>query len=247
MRRLRWVAGLALVAFLIVAVIGLLNSSALAVDVVTVNGVDRDLASEVYSATDIEPGQPLVDVDTAAVEGLVEELPWVRSAAVSRSWNGTVVVEVEQRQTLLALAGTDGSDFVGVDQDGIQVTRLSSDLVVDAAPIPLVQGLAVDIQLGQSAPPSVALAINFLLSAPADIRDIVGQIEVADEELFVVLTSGSRARLGDSRQLGAKYQSLETVLQQVDLSCLESVDVSVPSAPSLTRSCADGETGGQDG
>ncbi len=258
-RRLRWVGGLAIVAFMAVAVIGLLNSDMLAVDVVTVNGVERNQAEEVYRATNIEAGQPLIDVDNEAAAEFVEELAWVRSAVVSRSWNGTVVVDVEMRKTLFALADPTGSEFVGIDKDGIQVRRLAVDSTMnslhplnlevgsESATFTLVHGLTVDIEPGELAPPSAALAINFLVSAPDDIRQLVGRMDVVGDELVLIFNSGSTARLGDSRQLGAKFQSLETVLEQVDLACLESVDVAVPSAPSVTRSCADSEEAGQDG
>ncbi len=261
-RRLRWVAGFALLALLAVAVIGFLNSDAMSVDVVTVNGVERDRAEQVYRATQVEAGQPLIDVDGDEVASRVEQLPWVRAAAVARSWNGTVVIDVESRQTLFALAGTVEGEYVGVDSDGVQIERLGSDQVADSVVrtqassgadtagsviAPVLHGVTVDIQPGQSAPPAAALAINFLLSAPEDVRQMVGSMEAVDGELSLRLKSGSVAKLGDSRQLGAKYQSLETVLAQVDLACLAAVDVSVPSAPSVTRSCQTGDEVGQDG
>lgn len=256
-RRLRWVAGLALIAFLAVSVIGLLNSDVFAVENVTVDGVDRDLAEQVYRATRIEPGQPLIDVDEGVAARAVEELPWVRSADVARAWSGTVTVLVEPRVTLFALAVPDGSGYVGLDRDGVQVRRVSAELIVDSplasdggegeASVPLIHGLVVEPDPGAIGPPEAALAINFLVSAPDSMRTLVQRMELVDGALHLRLVTGGVADLGDSRQLGAKYQALETILNQVDLDCLGTVDVSVPTAPSVTRTCQPAEDGGQDG
>lgn len=258
-RRLRWVAGLALVALLAVAAIAIANSPALAVDKVTVNGVDRDRAEQVYRASRLEAGLPLLDVDTAAASSSVRELPWVRTAEVERGWNGTVVINVEPRQILFALATPDQAEFVAVDSEGIQIARLSA-AEVTASPlasastvgdpaegVPLIHGLVVNPDPGAIAPPEAALAINFLVAVPDSVRSVVREAEVVDQTLQIHLMSGGVALFGDSRLLGAKFQALETILNQVDLACLETVDISAPTAPSVTRTCQPGETSGQDG
>ena len=53
--------------------------------------------------------------------------------------------------------------------------------------------------------------------------------------LVARLVDGGEVRLGDASRLAAKLRSLETVLTQVDLTCLAVVDVRAPGSPVLTR------------
>jgi hypothetical protein len=49
------------------------------------------------------------------------------------------------------------------------------------------------------------------------------------------LAGGGVARLGPTTALGSKLVAVATVLGQVDLSCLATIDARVPSAPVVTR------------
>ena len=55
------------------------------------------------------------------------------------------------------------------------------------------------------------------------------------ERLRGAKTVGGRARFGDGTDLDGKLQALETMLARVDLRCIDTIDVRVPSAPALTR------------
>ena len=113
---------------------------------------------------------------------------------------------------------------------------------VDARPAGFVpvRGVEASGELGEVAPPDAALPINFLEALPDHLAPEITGIEVADGELWADLDAGGRANFGDSNELGGKFQSLETVLARVDLSCLSMLDLRVPAAPALRRS--DGTT-----
>jgi hypothetical protein len=53
--------------------------------------------------------------------------------------------------------------------------------------------------------------------------------------LTATLTQGGEVRFGDATRLPAKLRSLATVLEQVDLVCLDHVDLRAPGNPVLTR------------
>jgi hypothetical protein len=66
---------------------------------------------------------------------------------------------------------------------------------------------------------------------------VPGSISVVTvgEGLTATLAQGGEVRFGDTSRLTAKLRSLETVLQQVDLVCLDQLDLRAPGNPVLTR------------
>jgi cell division septal protein FtsQ len=68
------------------------------------------------------------------------------------------------------------------------------------------------------------------------LRLLVAGIATTDDgAVELQLLDGAVVRLGAADQLAAKLVSAETVLTQVDTTCLATVDVRVPSAPTVTR------------
>ena len=65
------------------------------------------------------PGTPLARVDTDAVAARVGALPPVASVEVSRSWPGTLVIDVTERSPVAAVATPTG--FVLLDAAGVVV------------------------------------------------------------------------------------------------------------------------------
>ena len=120
-RRLRrvWLA-LAVVAVIVLA-LATTRTSLLDVDRVLVTGVDGARAEAVRSAAEVAPDQPLVSLDTGAVADRVEDLPWVASAQVSRSWPATVRVRVTEREVVAAVQVTE-QHVALVDADGYVVS-----------------------------------------------------------------------------------------------------------------------------
>ncbi|MGZ8762180.1 MAG: cell division protein FtsQ/DivIB, partial [Acidimicrobiia bacterium] len=75
-----------------------LESPALDVDHVEVTGTRGVSVIEVAAAAEIFRGDALMFVDTEAARGRVEALPRIASAKVTRSFPGTVHVEVTERE-----------------------------------------------------------------------------------------------------------------------------------------------------
>jgi cell division protein FtsQ len=121
--RARWRAALfalALTAIVAGAAWALLGSRLLAVRSVVVTGTRLVPQSEVLAVAGIEPGTPLIRVNTAKVAARVETIPQVQSARVTRSWPDRVVIAVRERTPVLAVPAP-GGGFDLVDPDGVIV------------------------------------------------------------------------------------------------------------------------------
>ncbi|MEM9131050.1 MAG: FtsQ-type POTRA domain-containing protein [Actinomycetota bacterium] len=228
-RRLGIVAALTAVATLALIAIGLDNSRLFDVDEVVVTGADRADARHIVAASGVDPGQPLSSVDPAATAMAVEAVPWVASATVTRTWRGVIQIEVVERQEA-AVIETDGR-FVLVDLSGRQLEvvadRPAGFLTIDGVQATGVPGDVIE--------PVAVSAVAVAVGLSPDMIPQTERVEVADEQVFLQLTIGGRANLGDDRDLDAKMVALETVLSRVDLTCLDLIDVRVADAPTVRR------------
>ncbi len=228
-RRLRIVVGLAIVSAVAVGVVAFVNSSWFDVDEITVTGHDRADADAIVEASGIDVGQGLLEVDLAAASQQVELVPWVGTAELRRSWNGSIEISVVERGPSVAIGA--GSRFALVDDHGRQLE------VVDQRPdgfLPVV-GIEGSGVPGEPAPTETLAVIALIDAMPATVVDQVEAVVFDADGLGLDLVQGGRVVLGDGTELGAKIQSFETMLARVDLQCLEAIDVRVPAAPTLTR------------
>lgn len=236
--RRRWhrVAGLGIVAVLAVGAVALTRTAALDVDRVTVRGATGDRADQVQAAADVRPGDPLVSIDTGAVAGRVEALPWVAGAEVDRSWKGTIAVQVSERSPL-AVAGR-GEAAVLLDAHGRSLGPAGdADLprVATAAPEP-----------GAFVAASARPTLLVLRGLPEDLRRQVATLNSGSGGVDAVLHDGIRVRLGDATRLSVKAQALAALLELPDRSSVTTIDLRAPSTPAVTRqgSLTDAEPGG---
>lgn len=70
------------------------------VDKVHLQGASPEAREAVLNATGLRRGEPILDVDLAAVRQSVERVGWVKHAQIVRLLPDTVVIAVEQRETL---------------------------------------------------------------------------------------------------------------------------------------------------
>ena len=81
-------------------------SSVLVISKVEVTGVSGIRVNRVLDAADVPIGLQMARLDTAQVRAGIETLPWVRAAAVVRSWPRGVVLVVEPREAAALLEGS---------------------------------------------------------------------------------------------------------------------------------------------
>lgn len=248
LRRLRLVLALTVVTSLAVGTIAFINSTWFDVDSIAVIGNDRADPEEIIEASGIELGQGLHEVNRGgAVAGIVL-VPWVGSATVERGWTGEIVISVEERPPSAALPA--GNRFALVDEHGRQLE------IVTVRPDGYVPILGIESSgvAGEPAPTDALPVIALLGALPPEMARQVASVTVADRHLYLDLSIGGRVDFGDGSDLAQKLQTAETMLARVDLRCLDTIDVRVPSAPVVTRlvdlDAAEpigGETGDQTG
>ncbi|HEY5359100.1 MAG TPA: FtsQ-type POTRA domain-containing protein [Streptosporangiaceae bacterium] len=171
----RWRAAF-LVALALAIVAGaawaLLGSSLLVVRHVQVAGSGSLPAAEVRAAAGIPLGTPLARLNAAAATQRVEQIAWVLSARVTRSWPDTVVISVRRRTPALAVAS--GGVFDLVDVNGVVMATVTRR----PAALPLLQSALAPAQLRGSA--AVRAAGLVLGDLPGSIRNRVTSVTAAD-------------------------------------------------------------------
>jgi hypothetical protein len=121
---------------------------------------------------------------------------------------------------------------VVVDAKGRVLARASE--VPDSGRLVRVVGISGALvpgaELGADAADALGLAGRLAAVVPGSIS-----VVTVGEDLTATLAQGGEVRFGDTNRLTAKLRSLETVLQQVDLVCLDQLDLRAPGNPVLTR------------
>ncbi|HEX6425134.1 MAG TPA: FtsQ-type POTRA domain-containing protein [Acidimicrobiales bacterium] len=232
-RRLRRAALVLGAAAAVVGAVSLTRTTLLDVDRVAVTGAERTSAGAVRRAAGIELGEPLVSVDAGAVADRVEDLPWVATARVERSWPSTVRIEVREREPVASVQVTEASTAV-VDADGWVLAVEGGggpDTAAGGTAIVLtgVRGrVAEGERLDAGAREAVTLAVALAERVP-------GAVASVSTKLDAELADGGTVRFGSIEHLDDKVTATKTVLGDVDLACLEVLDVRVPGSPALTR------------
>ncbi|MGI9119116.1 MAG: cell division protein FtsQ/DivIB [Acidimicrobiales bacterium] len=217
-------------------------SPVLDVDRVVVKGAAMSGDAILADVAGIDPGQAMATLDLRAARLALEAAPWVAVATVRRSWPGTVVISVSERQPVAAvrLAGDTPSQWALVDADGRQL-RIVAD--GELPPLVRVEGFPIEGRPGARLGPELAGALELAgrLSSALPLRPSrVTLVAGAELEAVVSASSGSpevRALLGNGDHLDDKVVALVTVLEQAELKPgpeLSVIDVRVPDAPVLT-------------
>ncbi len=229
-RRLKRLLVLISVAIVALTTVIVLKSPMLDVDEVAVRGAVHTDPAVVTEAAGIQAGQPLLLADVDGARAAIEALPWVAEASVTRDFPSGIVVEVVERvpTALVAAAGTP----VLVDETGVvldlalatptfppYVAVISDEpapAIGGTVPAALLAGIDLAGRLRQN-PPSSVLAVRL---APEVRLDLVG---------------GGQALFGDLSQLDDKVEAFRTMFARVDRTCLDTIDLRVPTHPVLTR------------
>lgn len=231
-RRLQRLLEAGLLLAVVAAFVGALRSPLLDVEAIEVAGAERTPAAAVLDRLGITEGQQLIDVDLGAAGEQVAALPWVDRVRLDRRLDGTVAVHVTERRPV-AIVGPPGVEHL-VDRDG-RVLGPAAQATPQDGPLLRVAGAGLLPEPGAHLEGRFddALALAGLLADAAP--GAVLEVSLIDGELMASLAVGGSARFGDASRLDAKARSLVTLLEQVDLACLELVDLRLPGSPVLTR------------
>ena len=225
----KWrVAFYALLAAGLLAVAGwvVFLSPLLVVRSVVVTGTHLVPRAEVLAAAGVEPGTPLIRVNTAQAAARVDAIGQVRGARVSRSWPDRVVIAVRERVPALVLTAPGGYDLL--DSGGVVVRWSASrvrglPLYLTSVPLTALRG-----------DQDLAAAAAVLGELPAWLRGSVISVTVpAPDQVTLGLAggpagSGRRVTVlwGGTDRAAAKARELAVLMR----SRLSYYDVSAPGS-----------------
>lgn len=228
-RRLKRLLVLIAVALVALGTVIVLRSPVLDVDEVVVRGTSATDADDIRDLVGIDIGAPLLLADLDGAEAAVEELAWVKGAEVSRDLPGGIIVDVVEREAAAVVSGAGQAVLVDVEGTVLEPAPASASppfvhVVVDEAPP----------QVGASVPNELAVAIDLASRLRANPSGVVTAVHL-DPSLRLQLLEGAVVDLGDERALDDKVEAFRTVYARVDRTCLERIDLRVPTHPVLTR------------
>ncbi len=228
-RRLQRVVDILALTVVAGAFVGALWTPLLDVDELHIEGATRTGIDAVRAHAGIEVGDQLIDVDLRAVGRRLTALPWVGEVTLHRGVDGVVRISVTERTAVAAL-GTGGAAVL-VDRDG----RILGPLTERAEAATLIQLSGIDAvpAAGEFLPQGLRGAVRLAERLASGLPGSVASLD--PHGLVAQLAAGGEVRFGDVSSLEAKIQSLQTVLDQVDLRCLAVVDLRLPGSPVLTR------------
>lgn len=238
-RILRRLGPVAVVVLLAAGAYGLSQTAAMDVDQVVVDGSVRSDPVAVAAASGIRSGDPLLGLDAGAIESAVEALPWVADATLSRTWrSGTATLTIVERTPSAIVRTPEG--MMVVDPSG-RVLEFAPPGValLHGGGLAVVEGLPA-APAGTTLGPEVAAPLAVVAALTPGVRSRVEVVRAVGEQVELQLQPDGTVELGRPVDLAEKVQTLQSVLAEVDLSCLAVVDVRVPDTGVLTRvpSCA---------
>jgi cell division protein FtsQ len=198
------------------------RSSLFSVDRVTVTGASHLSTRRVIEESGVR-GRDALWLDTAAIEGALEEDPWIAHATVARRLPSSVEIAVVERVPVAAVEAPGGFTMVAADAT-VLGTRPS------AGRLPLIQPGPTE---GQADPYDAPARMLGALSST--VRAQVASVSPeAGGDLVMRLRSGTLVRFGPATNLRAKADAFAAVLAYVAAqhSRVASIDVRFPAAPS---------------
>ena len=241
------------------------QSALLDVDEVRIVGAERTSAAYLRNVAGVELGPPVLGLDTNTIEERLALLPEVAAVTVASNWGGLVTVEITERLPVARIESADGTAVIagdglvleiieriplgggtGLSDTGLSDTGLSNtDEVGDPAPLeplppeidvlPEIAGAMFSTDRGRQIPDVLDDALRVAAVLPADISSVTDRIEITVDSLVLKVVGGGDIALGDARDLDAKFDAVRAFLAQVDLSCLDTLNVRAPSVPVIRR------------
>lgn len=216
-----------------------LHSSLFDVDEVRVIGTSTELADDIRVASEIAMGDALLRLKTDAAEARLLELPGVVDVSVSRAWTGVVTVDVVQRFAVAEVHTPNGvaevgDDGVVISVSPVRVQAIAGAAIVDSV-LPTVTGVVFSPTAGEQVPEQLTDAVAVAAGLPEDLASTIDTINVAERGVSLNMVGGATTFVGDGRELETKFSAMRAFLSQVDLRCLQEIDLQSPLVPVVRR------------
>ncbi|PPS79062.1 cell division protein FtsQ [Streptomyces sp. MH60] len=203
---------------------------------VSVSGTRVLTPAQVREAADVPVGDPLISVDTKAVEArLRRKLPRIDEVEVERSWPHGIGLKVTERTPVLI--AQKGRNFVEVDDEGVRFATISK------AP----KGVpALELEPARSGSAAASLrrfdddrlvraAVRVAGRLPAKVARATRVVKVRSyDDISLELSGGRTVSWGSGEQGERKARALTALMKATPGA--RHFDVSVPTAPASSGS-----------
>jgi len=191
-----------------------LGPKVLVVRSVVVSGTHLVPASQVRAAAGIPFGEPLLRVNTAAAARRVEAITQVRSAQVSKSWPDRILITVQERTPVLAVARPGAAGSTSAAGGGYDLIDASGVIVRTAQAKPLGMAVfwpSVPVTALQGSP-SVAAAATVLREVPTWIGQSVVVVSASSpQNVTLGLSDGITIVWGSTARATAKAAEMSAL------------------------------------
>ena len=227
----RKVIGISIVFVFLLGLYSATQSELLDVDEINVliTGGGEISSDEVVALSGISFSQSMISVDSNEAESLILVNPWVDDVEINREWPSSISIWVSLREAFAYAVTLDGQ-FATIDSNGIILELFKVDSSNNFVSL-LVEKLAD--------PGSKVDGIEMLLKATRaispDLQQWIKTISPTASGVRGELHGSVFVNLGTSEDFTSAMSDLKAVLAQVELMCIQSIDVSVRENPIIER------------
>ena len=196
---------------------------------VVITGGNEISSDEVVTLSGILLSQSMISVDSEEAESEILKNSWVDEVEVRKDWPGSVLIWVSLRAAFAHVVTIEGN-FATVDINGIVLksSRMESSsnlvtLLVEKLPVP---GAKVE---------RVQMLLEAAKSITPDLQKWVKIISPTANGVRVELEDSVFVDLGTHQDFTNSMSDLKAVLGQVELTCIQSIDVSIQDNPVVKR------------
>lgn len=199
---------------------------------VLVTGGNQISSNEIIELSGISLSQSMISVDSDEAKSLVMNNPWIEDVEINKEWPSAISIWVDLRQAFAHAVTLEGA-FATIDEKGM-VLKLSKSAASDDLVSLLVEELAE--------PGNIILGIEMLLAATEaitpDLKEWIKIISPTASGVRAELQGSVFVDLGIAEDFSTSMTDLKAVLGQVELMCIQSIDVSVRENPIVERDMA---------
>ena len=199
---------------------------------VLVTGGNEISSNEIIELSRISLSQSMISVDSDEAKSLVMNNPWIEDVEINKEWPSTISIWVDLRQAFAYVVTLEGASAT-IDEKGTVLNLFKSGSPDDFVSL-LVEELAE--------PGNKILGIEMLLAATEavtpDLKEWIKIISPTASGVRAELQGSVFVDLGITEDFSTAMNDLKAVLGQVELMCIQSIDVSVRENPIIERDTA---------
>ena len=230
-KNFRKAIGIAIICILLLGLYSATQSELLDVDEIEVliTGGNKISSNEVVVLSGISLSQSMISVDSDKAETLILTNPWVYEVEINKEWPNRISIWTSLRNAF-AYASTLEGKFATIDADGIvlELSKLNSSddfvtVIVEKLTDPgsKIEGIDMLLRATRAVTPDLQQWIKIISPTASGVRaEMNGSVFV---------------ELGVSDDFTTAMSDLKAVLGQVELMCIQRIDVSVRENPIIER------------